>query len=445
MFERQDTQTKFRRNLGRNSILAAALALQSPTFVAPAFAQDAHQGRVTADQVYRQTPGNPLHLHRLGENPVVRNGDLLSLNEVHATREQLAPTMEDWAENDMENALRLINGYRAGERATSDAALVSRVEALVAATPRLGGMTQEVDVTDLLTASGYQVGTGVRVSIEAVSGGESQTYRAGTQADGADGVKLIPLGTHDGLLVEGDGNGANESIRINVRRTVNRHGQLVTETVAADVADHCGNAFLLPYMEVTAPAAQEAVNPCPTRSRVMVEGLPRNSVVTVVYNVDMTHANIPTVSGEACPAASLPEICPDCTRVVASRLTGEVSAHMGRRLGILSAQTLEVSGTSLDVELPGTVPVTVGGRIVNIDLQRAIRDGSIVISLSCPRDKNEDLSRRLGHLDTNDHNVTIETQDWAWAGNNHDADGEVDLPLRYTGSEYVRGRLHSSN
>jgi hypothetical protein len=254
---------------------AAAISfLVAPMTAAPtaANAQTRVVERATAASVYRTESTNPLIVPSLGENPVSnRVGAPISLVEVRETREALAATTDDWAEPYLEYGLRALNGYNANatDGAVSDQALIRQVRDLIASAPRIGGDTQPVDVTALLRANGYQIAEGVVVTMEANSVGLGRVFSAGTQADGVDGVKIIPLGTHDGITLRGDGDGAAEGIDIVVARTQRgTAGGQTTQRAGMFFADDCGNGYgHLQYRDVVETAAalsREATDPCVT-------------------------------------------------------------------------------------------------------------------------------------------------------------------------------------
>lgn len=157
---------------------------------------------------------------------------------------------------------------------------------------------------------------------------------------------------------------------------------------------------LIPRQEIAATAPLEA--PCPPQTNVVVEGLPANSRVTAVLTM-RDGAQIRSIDGQRCPGASIPDSCPDCTREVATTLAGEVAAVQRDRVRIISAETYTVEGDGQIVVGVGRRRFTLtDGRVVTLDLAAGLQDGSISLTLSCPRNERGRGSGDSGLLEESD-------------------------------------------
>lgn len=157
---------------------------------------------------------------------------------------------------------------------------------------------------------------------------------------------------------------------------------------------------LIPRQEIAAAVPREA--PCPPQTNVVVEGLPAESRVTAVLTM-RDGAQLRSIDGQRCPGSTIPDTCPDCTRQVATNLAGEVAAVQGERVRIISAQTYTVEADGQIVVPVGRNRVTLNdGRVVTLDLAAGLQDGSISLTLSCPRDARERGRGNSGLLEESD-------------------------------------------
>lgn len=162
----------------------------------------------------------------------------------------------------------------------------------------------------------------------------------------------------------------------------------------------CENWAVKLIPRVEAPVAPEA--PCPPQTNVVVEGLPAGSRVTAVLTM-REGAQITSIDGQRCPGASIADSCPDCTRQVARALAGEVATVQGEPVRVILAETYTVLADGrIDVGVGRRRLELIGGRVVTLDLAAGLQDGSISLTLSCPRNERGRGSGDSGLLEESD-------------------------------------------
>ncbi len=186
---------------------------------------------------------------------------------------------------------------------------------------------------------------------------------------------------------------------------------------------------LIPRQEIAAaPVTREA--PCPPQTMVAVEGLPANSRVTAILTM-RDGASITSIDGRRCPGATVPDTCPDCTRQVAENLAREVATVQRDRVRVLSAETYTVDGDGQLVVGVGRRRFTLtSGETVTVDLAAGLQDGSISLTLSCPRNERGRGSGNSGLLERSD----------IAGGTQADSTSDRVVRMRWTGETYRPSR-----